>query len=308
LKQRKLHIVYLLFILASLFIETVHAQNVLAGVDRNKIVIGEQIKLVVAVENANSIRGWFNLPDSANHIEVVERKEIDTINIGNIVNYRQEIIITSFDSGRWQIPPITIEGAARSTQPITIDVLPVDVSHMQDYHDVKDIEQVELRTPWYIYAALIIVLLASVAIIYWLYKKKKTQVVAPPVIKGSQTPFQWALQELSQLQEQQLYLHKQVKQHYSRITDIARSFFYMQLQHPSLHSTTDEWMVHLQSVPADQQLKTSFLQMLRLAETVKFAKYVPPHEDSEVAITTTRDFIKNVAAAEANAAYQPKTM
>lgn len=278
----------------------------MAGIDRNKIVIGEQIQLVLAVENAGSLSGWFNIPDSINHIEVVERQKIDTIKIGNIVNYSQRIIITSFDSGRWQIPALRIAGLSKSTQPMVIDVLPVDVSHMQDYHEIKDIIEVEAATPWIIIAALALLTLLAIVVIYYLYKNKKTQTVAAPVLKGNQTPLEWALAELDKLQQQQLYLHQQVKQHYSSLTDIARSYFFLQMQHTSLHSTTDEWMVQLQSVPADADVKTAFFQLLRLADTVKFAKYIPPSYENEKSVDVTRQLITNVAAANAHAAYQPK--
>ncbi len=278
----------------------------MAGVDRNKIVIGEQIQLVLAIENAGSIPGWFNLPDSSNHIEVVERQKIDTIKIGNIVNYSQKITITSFDSGQWQIPALSIAGVAKTTQPIVIDVLPVDVSHMQDYNEIKDIVEVELSTPWIIIAALALLTVLALAIIYFMYQRKQRRVVVAPVLKGKQTPLEWALAELDKLQQQQLYLHKQVKQHYSTLTDIARSYFFLQLQHASLHQTTDEWMVSLQSVRADTEVKTSFFQLLRLAETVKFAKYIPPAEENEKSVDVARQIITNVGAAEAHAAYQPK--
>ncbi len=268
--------------------------------------MGEQVKLILAVENARSLNGWFSIPDSINHIEVVERQKIDTINIGNIVNYRQVITITSFDSGRWELPPLTVPGLKGATPPITLEVMPVDVRHMQDYHDVKEIEEVQVGTPWYIIAALILLALVSLALIYYFYKKKKNQVIVKPVLKGNQTPLDWALLELDKLQQQQLYLHKQVKQHYIKVTDIARSYFHLQLAHPSLQETTDEWMVRLQPVAAEPSSKTAFFQLLRMAETVKFARYIPPVEENERAVEITKQYIQQVAAAQAHAAYQPK--
>lgn len=304
--KKGLSYIILALVLATCIMQEAAAQKAMAGVDRNKIVIGEQVNLVLAVENAASLSAWFDLPDSINHIEVVERQKIDTIRIGNIVNYKQAITITSFDSGRWELPALKLPGTTAATPPITIDVLPVDVSHMQDYHDVKEIEEVQVKTPWYIIAAIVLVTLLSIIFIYWLYKKKKQQVIIKPVLKQNQTPLQWALAELDKLQQQQLYLHKEVKQHYSRITDIARSFFHLQLQHPALYETTDEWMVRLQYVPVDSQAKLSFFQLLRLAETVKFAKYIPPVEENERAVDTAKQIINHVADAEANTAFQPR--
>ena len=296
----------LVAIIALLFVQIQsRGQTPAAGIDRNKIVIGEQIQLVLAVENAGSLTSWFQLPDSINHFEIVERQKIDTIKIGNIVNYSQVIIITSFDSGRWQIPALNLNGVARTTQPITIDVLPVDVSQMQDYHDIKDIIEVQVETSWIIIAALALLTLISLVIIYWLYKRKKPQTIAAPLLKGKQTPLEWAIDELNKLQQQQLYLNNQVKQHYSHLTDIARSFFVMELKHTSRHQTTEEMMMQLQPVAVSSEVKTTFFQFLRMADSVKFAKYIPAVQESERAIDVIKQMITNVAAGNVHAAYQP---
>jgi hypothetical protein len=281
------------------------SQSVKAEVDRDKILIGEQIQLKLTVENASSIGSWFDLPDSINHIEVVERKKIDTIDVGGITNYQQIIIITSFDSGQWQIPVLSVKGVGQPTQAITIDVLPVDVSKLKDYNEIKDIEEVEPQSSWLIITILAIATVLSLVIIWWLYKRKKRVVAPLPVLRGNQTPLQWAHTELDKLQQQNLYFNNKVKQHYSQLIDIARTYFHLQLRHASMHQTTDEWMVRLQAVSADTQVKTSFFQLLRLSETVKFAKYLPPAEDNEQSVGIARQMINNVAAASEHAAYQP---
>ncbi len=304
----KHHILYhiLPLVIAFGICSTGWSQTIMAGIDRNKIVIGEQVQLVVAVENGKGISGWINLPDSINHIEVVARQKIDTIKIANIINYRQVITITSFDSGQWQIPPLSVNGISKSTPPITIDVLPVDVSHLDDYHDIKDIIEVQVGTSWMVIAAIALLTLLSIIIIYWLYKKKRKVVTRAPVLTGTQTPLDWAMDELDKLQQQQLYVQRQEKKHYSKLVDIARSYFHVQLHHQSLHLTTEEWMLQLQSVDADNEIKISFFQLLRLADTVKFAKYIPPAAENDKSVEVARNFIKNVASANAHAAYQPK--
>ena len=88
------------------------SQNISATIDREKILIGEQITLQLKAENitpqTQHITGWFSLPDSGNHIEVVKRSPIDTLNINGTTSYFQNITLTSFDSGNWQLPPLRI--------------------------------------------------------------------------------------------------------------------------------------------------------------------------------------------------------
>jgi hypothetical protein len=51
------------------------------SVDRRQILIGEQLKYnVEATFPLNAYRvGWFNVPDSFSHFEIVRRGKIDTI-------------------------------------------------------------------------------------------------------------------------------------------------------------------------------------------------------------------------------------
>ena len=273
-------------------------QAVTATVDRDKILIGEQINLLLKADNIQSITQWFNIPDTINHLEVVNRGKIDTIEIAGNTVYQQNIAITSFDSGHWQLPALTLVGSNNAnfkTPAIDIDVLPVDVSQLQDYHDIKDIVEVEQQSSYLIFLIALITLISLVAIII-LMRKKRAVAVKVPTLAGNLSPLEWAMQELNKLKAENHFSQNRVKQHYQQLTDITRQFFHLQLRHKSLHQTTDEWMVNLHSLPVNQDTKTSFLQLLRLADTVKFAKYNPPAFENEQSIPVALQMVQNVAA------------
>ena len=179
MNKRKLYIVFIVLVMLSFVSAGLFAQRVKAGVDRNKIFIGEQIKLKLAVEGAKAGIKWFSLPDSVNHFEIVQQGKIDTVLSGNFTNYYQLVTITSFDSGKWQFPSLFLPGIAQPTPPVTIDVLPVDVSNMQDYNDIKDIEEINQENDWTIVALIAVVTLFSIGMIYWLWLKKKKQIFQP---------------------------------------------------------------------------------------------------------------------------------
>ena len=273
-------------------------QAVTATVDRDKILIGEQINLLLKTDNIQSITQWFNLPDTINHLEVVNRGKIDTIEIAGNTVYQQNIAITSFDSGHWQLPVLTLVGgnnASYTTPLIELDVLPVDVSQLQDYHDIKDIVEVEQQSSYLILLIALITLISLVAIII-LVRKKRAVAVKLPTLAGNLSPLEWAKQELDKLKTENHFGQNRVKQHYQQLTDITRQFFHLQLRHKSLQQTTDEWMVNLHSLPVHQDIKTSFLQLLRLADTVKFAKYHPPAFENEQSIPVALQMVEKVAA------------
>jgi hypothetical protein len=283
------------------------SQTAKAGVDKDKIFIGEQIKLKLAVEGGRAGIKWFSFPDSLNHFEIVKRGKIDTVLNGKFTNYYQIITITSFDSGRWEFPSLFIPGLAQPTPPVTVDVMPVDVSQMEDYNDIKDIEEVRAENDRMLVGIVAFITLLSIAMIYWLFTKKRKVFVITRTSKGSLSPLEWAIEELNKLKDQSLNTPAEVKKYYSGLTDISRTFFYRQLQQKSLQQTTDEWMTTLHPLAIDNDTKTSFFQVLRLADTVKFAKYLPHSRDNDTSVEVTKNMLQKVSLLHSSihSNYQP---
>jgi hypothetical protein len=306
--RRKLYTGFFILLVLSSVTSQLFSQTAKAGVDKNKIFIGEQIRLKLAVEGGRAGLKWFSFPDSLNHFEVVKRSKIDTFLNGSTTNYSQIITITSFDSGRWQFPSLFLPGLIQPTPPIAIDVMPVDVSKMQDYNDIKDIEELKQENDWMIVGIIAAITLLSIAVITWLFIKKKKVVVERRPSKGSLTPLEWALAELNKLTSQSLNTPLEVKRYYSGLADISRTFFYRQLQQHALQQTTDEWMVALQPLSVDSETKTSFFQVLRLADTVKFAKYLPHSRDNETSVEVIKNMLQKVSLLHSSihSNYQPK--
>jgi hypothetical protein len=264
--------------------------------------------LKLSVEGGKAGISWFRFPDSLNHLEIVSKSKIDTVLNGRYSNYYQTVSLTSFDSGRWEFPSLAIAGINQFTAPISIDVLPVDVSTMQDYNDIKDIEEVKRINNWLITGIIAAITLLSIALVYWLLIKKKKVMLPGALKKGNLSPLEWALAELNKLGTQGLQRSNEVKRYYSELTRISRTFFQMQLQQESLQKTTDEWMVGLQPIPVETETKTSFFQFLRLADTVKFAKYLPAETESETSVNAIKQMMHKVSLLHSDvySNYQPK--
>lgn len=298
---------FVLIILLSHY-SNLFSQAVKASVNRDRIFIGEQIQLKLSVEKGKAGITWFKFPDSLNHLEVIKRGKIDTVLNGNYTNYSQTIIITSFDSGKWQFPPLSLAGIKQSTVPISIDILPVDVSKMVEYNDIKGIEAIKPENNWLITGIIAAVTLVSIAAIWWLLKRKKKAMISNIPLKGNISPLDWALAELSKLKEPQPFAAAEVKKYYSDLNNISRTFFNRQLQQNSLQQTTDEWMINLKSLQVNNEAKTSFFQFLRLADIVKFAKYLPPATENVTSVDAIKIMLQKVSLLPTNlhSNYQPK--
>jgi hypothetical protein len=284
------------------------AQQVSATVDRNKILIGEPITLTIKIndvlKNKNVIK-WGILPDTINHLEIIERGKIDTFDINGLWQYQQNLTLTSFDSGSWIIPALTFIVAdgktlatKKETNPINIDVLPVDVSLLVDYHDIKEIiEPAPQSKLFYIILITSIVALLIIVVILYIRRKKTTKAAAKtamPLVNYDST-----IAALNKLAEQEWYNKQQHKKHYEALIDICKTFASYQLGY-NVHSlTTEEWMIKLTTSISTNHVH-SFMQLLRLSDVVKFAKFIPDNVENEASISIAKEFIMTIATKTTN--------
>ena len=102
------------------------AQNkvtIKSGVDKNKIVIGEQIHLALEADFPLQEPMRFFTIDSIPHFEILERKKIDTLDDREGIKLSQSLTLTSFDSGHWVIPSFELP----ADKPMYTDSIVVDV-------------------------------------------------------------------------------------------------------------------------------------------------------------------------------------
>ena len=112
--------------------------------DRTRILIGEPVKLTLEADIPENEPIRFFQPDSIPHFEILRRDKTDTVNTSKGTVLKGAIYITSFDSGRWVIPPILLRDTIY-TDSLTIDVghTPFDVS--KPYNDIKEIIDAEAK-------------------------------------------------------------------------------------------------------------------------------------------------------------------
>ena len=261
--------------------------------------MGEQITLELKAENINTssfpILAWFFLPDTINHIEVVKRSPIDTLVVNGATSNVQNITLTSFDSGDWKLPPLYVllqnsdnKKDTLTANELTIEVLPVDVSNLQEYHPMKDIIDVDVQ-PDYLPIAGAILLVLSVGIVVWyfFFRKKKEKLVLQPVAVRSL--FETTIEQLEKLQRD----NPPAQTFYTKLDEICRTFFQNQLHIRALQLTSDELMVQL-NVYIRQEARVYFYQLLRLISAVKFAKYQPAEAQKAADISAAKEAVEHI--------------
>ncbi|MFD2526649.1 hypothetical protein ACFSQD_12590 [Flavihumibacter stibioxidans] len=274
------------------------AQDIMvkASVSKDRILIGEPIVLKLEAEIPKSSEtGWFKV-DSIEHFDYLKQPVKDTqINVNAII-FKELFTITSFDSGSWTIPrySITINNNRYLTDSIRIDVgySPADPS--QPYHDIRDIVEVPETEQLYINYIIAVVTLLAIAALIWLLRRKRKTAGESPVQTGPRlTPYERATAELASLKASGLPAAGQLKQFYTRLNDILRTYFREQQLVTSPDASNEQLVVGVKS-RLDNESVYRLAQSLRLADAVKFARYEPGVNEHEQVFNDIKESIENI--------------
>jgi LPXTG-motif cell wall-anchored protein len=254
------------------------------AVDKNKILIGESLKLTLEAVVPVDFKTDFYAIESIEHFEFLKPVQIDSSIGDNRKTIKAVYTLTSFDSGHWVIPPFVLNSKLKS------DTIPVDVvfaafNPEQDYHDIKDIIEVKEKEKkdwlWYAVAGTVLVLL----LIYFLLRKKKKPV---PVTVPALNAYEEAIKQLAELKKQNL----SGKDFHTRLVEIFKLYVLRKKNILSLQKTTDGLVMQLRTIMADMDKYTQLQQALQLSDFVKFAKYQSAVEDDANAFEIMKNTIQ----------------
>ncbi|PSL22558.1 hypothetical protein [Chitinophaga ginsengisoli] len=303
------------FVLAP-FISSAQQQiDVKAQADTDRIRLGEQVKLHLSAsmppQGMNVV--FPQIPDSFGHFEVVRRSPLDTTAQGNTKLLGQTIVLTSFDSGRWDIPALRFDLVSGGnitdsafTGPLSIDVNTVEVDTTKAFKPIKGVRTVgwSFWDYWLYFAIGITVALVGVGL--FVYFRSRPKKVVPPPVVAVVPPYEIALQQLEQLKSEKVWQSGNIKQYYTRLTDILRTYFEHQFNIPALEQTSEELLQHIKPVTILNQQRDKLRALLSLADLAKFAKMTPSPEEHEGAmqhaqeiVAWTKPAVEKAVAAEA---------
>lgn len=252
--------------------------SVNAVLNKDRLLIGEQVKLDLEYKLpvGAPVSGLFNLPDTFNHLEIINRSPIDSSLEGGVKTYRQSFTITGFDSGVWVVPPVSliVDKQKIRSQPLSIAVIPVHLSD-STYHDIREIIDVPVQESnwWYWIAGALSLVLLGILIWLWLRSRKhKPATLKAMEVKGS--ALEEALQRLQELKKAGYTDRKEWKLYYSTLIGIFRNYTERKYHLGFLQKTTDEILFVLHE-RLSREMMGELADVLRVADAVKFAKYQP---------------------------------
>lgn len=262
---------------------------VAASVDRSEILIGEQMKFSVEAKFTNNdyTVEWPVLPDSFAHFEMVEKSKVDSVyEGGKLSTIKQIFIITSFDSGKWQVPSLKINIAPvgkKESMVLYTDSFPVTVSFSvsdttNQLRDIKPIREAKPENLFWYWVIGGVLLLALIGLIIWYFNKNKKR--PAEIFKAKLSPYDEAMEELKALKKVNLYNPELLKVFHIKLTDIFRRYLSRKTNQLHTNKTTGDILVLLNETGLQKSEVSKAAQSLRCSDAVKFAKYQPDNTES----------------------------
>jgi len=303
--------------------------TVRATIEPSDILIGEQAVInveVIAPKDMNIIFPVYN-DTIITGVEVLGMVEPDTI-MTEVMTINQKYVITSFDSTLYHIPfiPVMTDNDTVYTNDLGLKVSApqlsdstlayldiiknyqldtIEYSKLQVY-DIKDIQEAkwtiwdaiaDLLSRYGIYAVIVfvVVILIAVALYFLLRKKKKGYYFKPEIVLPAHVI---ALKELDQLKDSKIWQKGQTKEYYTRLTDILRGYIDRRYGIDAPEMTSDEIIEAVHRITDTISSTENLNQILRLADLVKFAKYIPMANEDDLSMMNAYLFVNQTKKEE----------
>ena len=285
--------------------------SVKASLDSAYILMGKQTVLNLEIVQDRGTQGAFinnNGDTLTREAEVIRAVKPDTTDLGNNrEEIKRELVIQSFDSGLYTIPPfVYVAGKDTFTSnALALKVIPVPVDSMATIHDYAGVVKPNTRIwdylpdfivdYWWIF---IIVLLCAAGIFVWMrYIKGKKAIPLVPK-KKPVPPYELAMQQLNRLKSEKLCENGHEKEYYTRLTEILRIYLDKRFGINAMEMTSTQIMHHLQSNDDTKTSAPVMKQILEMADFVKFAKVRPLPDDNQKAFNNAVTFVENTKPVE----------
>ena len=270
---------------------------------RDSILIGDQIEWTIDLQLAPGEGARVSKPGETPvpGVEALGEMSLDTLSQKKgVLNLRGRIILTSFDSGSYVLPPLyvllartdgTIDTLEYAGPTLAVNTIPIDTATFQPY-DIKGQIRYPLTfkevIPW-VGLALLAAALIWLLVRWIRLRRQNRDFFGKPVVKDP--PHIVALRSLEKTRSQKLWQTGKQKQFYTQVTDALRQYIAARYEVPALEQTSAEMFQDLEDKAIDPALTDSLKDLFTTADFVKFAKHAATDQENENAIPTAVRFV-----------------
>lgn len=311
MKRLQKIILFLLFGLSSVM--QANAQvKISASIDTVMLLIGDQttLRLSATYPEGMAVQMPILTDTIIRQLEVIEASTFDTTTVNGQVIINQAYVVTSFDSGYYQIPqfPLAITMPDGSFDTIYsnnlyfgVMTMPIDTTQPNAIADIRALEEAPVTfkevLPWLLYSLLGILI---VALVYLLVRKLGGKESIFMVKEAPKEPAHViALRDLDTLKEQKLWQRGLTKEYYSSLVDILRVYLDNRFNIQAMESTSEEILRAVGPCSEiTREQKDELKQLLYRADFVKFAKASALADENEDSYCFVEGFVVSTKLVE----------
>ena len=310
MKLKVISVRMLLLVVCLLAGFTAGAQQTLIDVkvDTADILVGEQTTLHVTVTTDPNRRIIIPLPSDTlmTGVEVISVSDADsTVADGRLV-IRRDILVTSFDSSLYLLPPfIAIDGAdtiASNQVALKVSTVPVDVDNPEKFYDIKDVWQPPFVLadyyPWIFGVLTALFLICVIGYLVQRYRRHRSEAPVKPA-EPELPPYETAIRELDSIKDQKLWQQGLNKEYYTQVTDTLRRYISRRYGVNAMEKTSEEILAIIERETDEHTVYDTLRQVLRLSDYVKFAKLHPLPDENDESMRNAYLFVNQTKRAEA---------
>lgn len=286
------------------------AQNqivVRAQMDSAAIMMGDQttVRLEISQDKGKFVRLPIIQDTLVAGVEVLKISKPDTIDLkNNRIQINNEVLITSFDSGLYYLPPFkyVIDDDTFATQSLSLKVVPMPVDTTHAEYDIKTVDAPpfvlwDYVPAWVIYLLIALLVIAAGIYAYWRWGRKE---------KGSEAateeqtipPYERAIQALHELKDSKLWQQGQEKAYYTTLTEILRVYIDQRFHINAMEMTSTQIIETLRRNEETKAVNRQLRSILEMADFVKFAKMRPLPDDNEQVMRYAETFVEETKPEE----------
>lgn len=281
------------------------------SIDSAAILIGEQtvLHLTVTADQDRPVQVIIPNDTLMAGVELLNLSKADSTQIeNNRLVIKQDLLITSFDSALYLLPPLkVIDGVdtVYSNQvALKVSTLPVNAENPEEYFDIKQVWKPPFVWVDYLpilLGILLVLLLAAAAWYGWKRWKEQKSLIPFKKEEPKLPPHEQAIKELDAIREQKLWQQGLSKAYYTQITETLRRYIDGRFGINAMEMTSGEILDLIRQNDEAKPLYENLRQILSLADFVKFAKMNPLPDENDLSLANAYRFVEQTKPVEEEA-------
>lgn len=284
-----------------------------ASLDSTEIVVGDQVRLRVELRMPELVKvePVTKFDSLVNGVELVEARKADTVRRYGTFVITQDFMLTSFDSGYYEIPPLKymVNGETIYSSPLKFSVYNYEIGVEPKegqvmIMDIKDVYKPPFDwfglIPFLIIFHLFVVVVALLLFLYFKFVKNRNGLAAEGADKAEEvddrTIDQIALDELNKMKAARLWAQPDMeKAYFTQLTDILREYLGCRFDVRAKEMTSYEMIDALKYEIEMSPVLSDFKAICQMSDMVKFAKQKPSAEECEMCLVKSFFIVSQTA-------------